>query len=33
MSRADFIDELGRFRVLPFQYSGRDVADESSDAS
>ena len=28
LSRAEFIDELGRFRVSPFQYNARDVADE-----
>jgi predicted HTH domain antitoxin len=31
LSRAEFIDELGRFRVSPFQYSARDVVDELSD--
>jgi predicted HTH domain antitoxin len=33
LSRAEFIDELGRFRVSPFQYCARDVADELSDVS
>jgi len=32
MSRSDFIDELGRFRVSPFQYSADEVLDELSDA-
>jgi predicted HTH domain antitoxin len=31
LSRVDFMDELARFRVSPFQYSARDVADELSD--
>lgn len=31
VSRADFMDELGRFRVSPFQYSAREVLDELSD--
>lgn len=32
LSRSDFIDELGRFRVSPFQYSADEVLDELSDA-
>jgi predicted HTH domain antitoxin len=31
LSRADFIGELSRFRVSPFQYSAREMADELSD--
>ena len=31
VSRADFVDELGRFRVSPFQYSASEVLDELSD--
>ena len=32
LSRSDFVDELGRFRVSPFQYSADEVLDELSDA-
>jgi predicted HTH domain antitoxin len=32
LSRAEFMNELGRFQVSPFQYSARDVANELSDA-
>ena len=31
VSRAVFMNELGRFRVSPFQYSAREVLDELSD--
>jgi len=32
LSRSDFIEELGRFCVSPFQYSAAEVLDELSDA-
>lgn len=31
VSRAGFLNELGRFRVSPFQYSAREVQNELSD--
>ena len=32
LSRAAFIDALGRYRVSPFQYSAHDLAEELRDA-
>jgi len=32
VSRAEFIDALGRYRVSPFQYTGDDIARELGDA-
>ncbi|MFA6414128.1 MAG: UPF0175 family protein [Syntrophales bacterium] len=32
LSRSDFMAELGRFRVSPFQYSASEVLAELSDA-
>jgi predicted HTH domain antitoxin len=32
LSRAEFIDALGRNRVSPFQYTGDDIARELGDA-
>ena len=29
LSRADFIDALGRFGVTPFQYSAEEIAEEA----
>lgn len=31
ISRAEFIDALGRYRVSPFQYTGDDIARELGD--
>ncbi len=31
VSRAEFIDALGRYRVSPFQYTGEEIARELGD--
>jgi predicted HTH domain antitoxin len=33
LSRVDFMEALGRFRVSPFQYGSQDVLAELSDAN
>jgi predicted HTH domain antitoxin len=30
LSRSEFIDALGRFRVTPFQYSAEEIIEEAS---
>jgi len=32
LSRAEFIDALSRYRVTPFQYTSRELAEEMQDA-
>ena len=33
LSRVDFLEALGRFRVSPFQYGSQEVLEELSDAN